>query len=734
MSNNPHPQDDGSQLYDNFEISPPSIVIRKADTDQSLNKIMLNQESQDINNYYTENVKNDNNPNNSYQDYTFSGNSSNQQHQQQQQQHLYEDLPTQFQYSNNSFFEPPPAPTVELTDDPLPNFNYPPSNIYINDNASDISLNTKDLPQFTTNEFLSPTSQLSTPFSPGHYSQLLQDFLQVNHTNGSGNNNNNNNNNNLLNPRSPSQYSSHSLYSDNSSQPASPFLDAASHVSNNSFIPPVIPTALSDVGSQNLDPSHNLGLSANQHFDSVNEFLSTGEIQLGQSVSSTNLPSMEEDSIKWGGGNGQEGYTSLAMMEQRASADNNGMRLATHQFSETQIKQEDQQTNMNHQYTFSNPQMNFDFDITVTPPPQQLEVKPFGNDKDMNNSSGTTNNNNNNNNNSQFDIVSTAATNNSNQLLTENNLSNYNQLQRTEQGNDNDSLQIHRDATGIIISINQAPEEIAAKTPSLFSNFSANSSIHNSPRSDIDNKSGQYYNNGGDGNSLVPNSQLLPSSPNSNNDNYGGGGSSNDENNLLNPEEFQSVKRGRRKSHASRTSTNPNSLSPRSRSRSRSSAKSSNDAVISDNDESDDVLQSREKMLELALPSLSSKRTQKHPSLYACHLCDKRFTRPYNLKSHIRTHTQEKPFICSKCGKLFARSHDKKRHELLHQGIKNFKCEGYLQDGTRWGCGKLFARADALRRHFQTEAGKQCVKRLLLEEQANSSGKPLATSSGVEIT
>ena len=64
----------------------------------------------------------------------------------------------------------------------------------------------------------------------------------------------------------------------------------------------------------------------------LTNFLSTGEIQLGQSVSSTNLPSMEEDSIKWGGGNGQEAYTSLAMMEQRASADNSGMRLATHQF------------------------------------------------------------------------------------------------------------------------------------------------------------------------------------------------------------------------------------------------------------------------------------------------------------------------------------------------------------------------------------------------------------------
>ena len=104
MSNNPHPQDDGSQLYDNFEISPPSIVIRKADTDQSLNKIMFNQESQDINNYYTENAKNDNNLIIAIKTTHFR-NSSNQQHQQQQQQqqHLYEDLPTQFQYSNNSF-------------------------------------------------------------------------------------------------------------------------------------------------------------------------------------------------------------------------------------------------------------------------------------------------------------------------------------------------------------------------------------------------------------------------------------------------------------------------------------------------------------------------------------------------------------------------------------------------------------------------------------------------------
>lgn len=99
-----------------------------------------------------------------------------------------------------------------------------------------------------------------------------------------------------------------------------------------------------------------------------------------------------------------------------------------------------------------------------------------------------------------------------------------------------------------------------------------------------------------------------------------------------------------------------------------------------------------------------------------CKVCGKVFGKPYNLKSHMKSHSNEKPFECKVCGKHFARSHDKKRHELLHKGEKNFKCEGFLNDGkTKWGCGKRFARSDALSRHFRTETGWLCIRPLMDE-------------------
>jgi len=79
-------------------------------------------------------------------------------------------------------------------------------------------------------------------------------------------------------------------------------------------------------------------------------------------------------------------------------------------------------------------------------------------------------------------------------------------------------------------------------------------------------------------------------------------------------------------------------------------------------------------------PKEKAGSTAKAPATFQCDLCDKKFTRNHNLKSHRRTHEGIKPFGCSMCAERCTRKPDCGRHERSH-GDKKFTCVGPLQDG-----------------------------------------------------